>query len=201
MHINSRLLFEKHARALFTPDARVLEIGPDKAPSTYRAVVGIQSLDWQTLNIIPAEQLTYLVKDEYPFPIADNSFDIVLSGQVIEHVRKPWIWMKELARVCKTGGLVITINPVSWPFHQAPVDCWRIFPEGMKSLYEEAGLRVFLCTMESLEPLCSRRSFDGIGAIDGEDRSTLGALIKRAVGWPVSRATDVITIGSKLPSA
>jgi hypothetical protein len=46
---------------------------------------------------------------------------------------------------------VITINPVSWHYHEAPVDCWRIYPEGMKALADDAGLEVLLSTWESVE--------------------------------------------------
>ncbi len=59
--------------------------------------------------------------------------------------------MKEISRVCKPGRLVITINPVTWTFHEAPFDCWRIYPDGMKALSEYAELDVLLSTWESVE--------------------------------------------------
>jgi len=31
---------------------------------------------------------------------------------------------------------------VSWPYHEAPVDCYRYYPEGMKSVFEEADLQI-----------------------------------------------------------
>ena len=40
------------------------------------------------------------------FPAPSGAYDIVFSGQVIEHVRKIWLWIKELTRICKVGGLV-----------------------------------------------------------------------------------------------
>lgn len=67
-----------------------------------------------------------LASSEYEFPIPSDSYDIVLSGGVIEHVRKVWVWIREVARVCKIGGLVITVAPASWPYHVAPIDCWRL---------------------------------------------------------------------------
>jgi ubiquinone/menaquinone biosynthesis C-methylase UbiE len=67
---------------------------------------------------------------------------------VLEHVRKPWIWIEELARVCKPRGLVITINPVSWPCRETPVDCWRAYPEGIRALYEEGNLEVLFSKVE-----------------------------------------------------
>jgi len=83
--------------------------------------------------------------------VPDNEYDIILSGQVIEHVQKPWLWLKESKRVVKPRGLIVTINPVSWPYHEAPIDCWRIYPSGIEGLAEEHGLAVELCVCESLE--------------------------------------------------
>jgi SAM-dependent methyltransferase len=150
MHLNSRLLFKKYAKSLFTTGMRVLEIGPDRNPSTFQKIVGVGRTEWETVDICPREALTYVARDEYHFPVADESYDIVLSGNVIEHVRKVWLWVGELARICKKGGHIVTINPVSWPYHEAPVDCWRIYPDGMKALYEEAGVQMEFAKHESL---------------------------------------------------
>jgi ubiquinone/menaquinone biosynthesis C-methylase UbiE len=59
--------------------------------------------------------------------------------------------MKEIKRVLKPGGRVITINPVSWPFHEAPIDCWRIFPSGIRALAGESDMEIVLNLFESLE--------------------------------------------------
>ena len=197
MHPNSKLLFEKWAKSYFKPGMSVLEIGPNNAPSSYQAIVGDDSITWHTIDISQAPSLTYRSSDEYTFPIQDNAYDIVLSGQVLEHVKKIWVWIKEVARVCKDGGTVITICPVSWPYHEAPVDCWRIFPEGMKVLYEEAGLEVALSTFESLEIPGYRRYIPGM-SIDLKPwkRRTANRLMGM-LGYPVERAYDTVTIGKK----
>ena len=90
-------------------------------------------------------------KDVYNYPIKDNTYDIVFSAQVMEHVQKIWVWLRELKRITKPGGKIITIMPVSYIFHACPIDCWRIYPDGMIGLMEEVGLNVELCTFESLE--------------------------------------------------
>jgi SAM-dependent methyltransferase len=151
MHQNSKLLFEKYAKGLIQPGSTVLEVGPDKVPSTYMTLTGyLPGLQWHTVDINPAVQTTFVAYGEYVFGIKSEGYDVVLSGQVIEHVRKIWRWMPEVARVCKPGGLVITINPVSWEYHTAPYDCWRIYPDGMRALYEDAGLEVIMSEFESL---------------------------------------------------
>jgi SAM-dependent methyltransferase len=101
-----------------------------------------EDIQWDTLDIYDSPNLTYPKSETYSFPISDNTYDIVISGQVIEHVAKIWRWMPELARVTKPVGLVITVNPSSWPFHEAPIDCWRMYPDGMKALCEDAGLLI-----------------------------------------------------------
>ena len=152
MHQNPTLLFKKYALPYFKPGMRVLEIGPNKSPSTFQDILKDSSIVWDTLDLsfrndIP---LTYRTADEYSFPIPEGTYDIVLSSSVLEHVRKMWRWFPEVARVTKPGGHVVTIVPVSWEYHEDPVDCWRIYPEGMKALCEDAGLDAVICEWETL---------------------------------------------------
>jgi len=197
MHQNSRLLFENYAKKYFGSGMRVLEIGPDKFPSSYQTMVGNNAIEWHTLDLSENPHLTYMAAEEYSFPISDSTYDIVLSGQVVEHVRRPWIWIKEVTRVCREGGLVITINPVSWPYHEAPVDCWRVYPEGMKALYEEAGLEVIASTVESFEVPTYRRYIPGRSPEwQGWKWRVTNQLLGR-LGFPVERAYDTITVGKK----
>ena len=201
MHTNSKLLFARHSLDLFRPGMRVLEIGPDDFPSSYRSLVADCSITWDTLDCHGDVRLTFAGTPEYTFPIPAGAYDIVLSGQVIEHVRKPWLWIRELARVCRIGGFVITINPVSWPYHEAPIDCWRAFPEGMRALYEDASLEVLLSSWESLEATQFRRH------IPGRSPECQPRLLRTAYGilgrfgFPVERAYDTITIGRKSVNA
>jgi SAM-dependent methyltransferase len=135
---------------------KVIELGAT-GPTPYYDLVKPSDGNWHTLNLSgnkASDGWSHHIEtgNEYSFPIEDNSFDIVLSGQVIEHVKDIFQWMEELQRIIKPGGLVITVNPVSWPYHEAPVDCWRIFPDGMKALTDRAGLHLILSKVECLEP-------------------------------------------------
>ena len=217
MHLNSRLIFDAYGKPLFEQGMRVLELGPDGCPSTFQAAVAKKSIKWETLDISKANKPTYLA-EEYKFPVPDNQFDIVLSGQVLEHVRKIWLWIKEIARVCKEGGKVITISPLSWSFHEYPVDCWRVYPEGMRALYEEAGLEVLLCSCENHELKAGSGKGEGTNILGIEDFSRsnrrysgwrlypgsgshpngLKGFIKKSIGWPVPVIFDTITIGAKI---
>ncbi len=198
MHRNSKLLFDKYAREHFPAGRKVLEIGPDVSPSNYRKTADpAGAMTWDTVDFPRDFPTTFALTEEYHFPIPADSYDVVLSGQVIEHVRKVWVWMKEVARVCRPGGLVVTINPVSWPYHEAPVDCWRIYPEGMRALCDDAGLDVVYCEFESLEA----KEFHA--ALPGRSPEWQPKFVRRAFKmlnrfrFPVECAFDTITIARK----
>jgi SAM-dependent methyltransferase len=197
MHANSRLLFEKYAKPAISQRQRVLEIGPDGFPSTLCQLSQDRSPTWHTLDISDDSKLTFPRSGEYSFDIPDDSYDIVVSAQVIEHVRRPWKWLKEVARVTRVGGLVITINPVSWIYHEAPVDCWRIYPEGMKALYEDASLTVLLSRWESLETPEFRKHSPGVSREYQSRKKRIVASLLGMVGLPVEAAYDTVTIGRK----
>jgi SAM-dependent methyltransferase len=203
MHLNSRLMFENIARQHFHPGMKVLEIGPDAFPTTYQSIVDDSSIGWDTIDIKEKHNVTFTAESEYSFPIADGAYDIVLSGNVIEHVRRIWVWIREVTRVCKPGGLVITITPVSWPYHAVPYDCWRIYPEGMTALYEDAGLEVVFARHGSWE---AREYASHIPGRSHPARyppprwpdwvQDAFRALSRA-GFPVERAYDTIAIGRK----
>ena len=199
MHANSRLLFERYALEYFEPGLTVLEIGPDGFPSAYRQLVGERAATWDTLEMSGPPELTYTATSEYEFPIEDDRYDIVVSGQVLEHVPRIWRWMREVARVCKPGGIVITINPVSWPFHKSPRDCWRVYPDGMTALYEDSSLEVLLSRWESLETPGHKRYIQGRSRKDQRRLQRALSRFLGPIGFPVERSYDTITIGRKLP--
>jgi SAM-dependent methyltransferase len=197
MHQNPQLLFKKYAQPYFKPGLRVLEIGPNARPSAFQEILRDDSLVWHTLDLsfrndIP---LTYKTADEYAFPIPENSYDIVLSSSVIEHVRKIWRWMPEVARVTRPGGHVVTIAPVSWEYHEDPVDCWRIYPEGMKALSEDAGLKVVLCEWEALGISGLRRMGGSVQL--WQKLAGLLNLLHWKLKLPCEAAFDTMTIAQK----
>jgi SAM-dependent methyltransferase len=202
MHGNTRLLFERYAKEYFPPGVKVLEVGPDY-PSTLQVMANVPGTHWHTLDLASPDgnRATYHARDEYTFPIADDAYDVVVAANVLEHVRKVWVWIKELARVCKRDGHVILISPVSWPYHEAPIDCWRAYPEGMQALYDEAGLTVLLNRCEALEDAHLRRHVPGrsLGYIYDHEgwRMKLATRVFAALGYPVERPYDTITIGRK----
>ena len=81
-----------------------------------------------------------------------GAFDAVISGQMLEHCDRPWRIVPEMARVLAVGGTLILISPSAGPEHPCPHDYWRILPEGIRVLGEDAGLETMALAQADDEP-------------------------------------------------
>lgn len=79
---------------------------------------------------------------------ADNSFDVVVFTQVMEHLPEPSAVLAELQRVLRPGGLLILVAPQSWHAHQIPHDFYRYTAYGIRYLLQKNGL-----VAEKIQPL------------------------------------------------
>jgi SAM-dependent methyltransferase len=75
-------------------------------------------------------------------PLEDNSFDTVVSTEVLEHVPDPLQAMREMRRVLKPGGYLILTAPMFWPRHEVPYDYYRHTYDGLLHLVKESGLEL-----------------------------------------------------------
>jgi ubiquinone/menaquinone biosynthesis C-methylase UbiE len=73
-------------------------------------------------------------------PFGDQSFETILSSQVLEHVPEPWQMVEEMARVLKPGGHLILTAPHIWGLHEVPHDYFRFTCYGLEYLARRAGL-------------------------------------------------------------
>jgi SAM-dependent methyltransferase len=69
--------------------------------------------------------------DIHDLKFADEEFDVVVCGAVLEHVDDPLKAISELRRVLKPGGLIWIEVPFNHHYHPAPKDHWRVSPTGM----------------------------------------------------------------------
>lgn len=44
--------------------------------------------------------------NNFPYPFHDSEFDLIEARHVLEHLREPFVVMKELHRILKTGGVL-----------------------------------------------------------------------------------------------
>lgn len=77
----------------------------------------------------------------HQMPIEDNTFDVVLCTQVLEHLEWPRESVAEMYRVLKPGGLLVITVPMSQGEHQVPYDFFRYTSYGLSSLCKHAGFK------------------------------------------------------------
>ncbi|MDZ4844932.1 MAG: class I SAM-dependent methyltransferase [Chitinophagales bacterium] len=93
-------------------------------------------------NVLPKEDdrnITFIKSFAEELPIADNSFDVVLSNQVFEHVQSPEKSAAESFRILKKGGFILGSVPHVSPIHLEPYDYRRFTEYGLRKTLEEAG--------------------------------------------------------------
>lgn len=114
---------------------------------TYRDIfrrsiyTGMDIIEGKNVDIVGYENIT-------------KRYDIVISGQVMEHVSRPWEWLKNLAGYYKK--YICIIAPHAFGEHRYPLDAYRFLPDGMRDLFEYAGIK-------EIEILKGRYDTMGIG--------------------------------------
>jgi SAM-dependent methyltransferase len=74
--------------------------------------------------------------------LAENSIDVVLSTQVLEHVENPLFYLSEAHRILKEEGLLILSTHGYWMFHPDPTDFWRWTSSGLQKIVRESGFEI-----------------------------------------------------------
>ena len=72
----------------------------------------------------------------------NNQFDIVLSSQVLEHVKDVDLYLNECSRVLKTGGLLFLSTHGTWQYHASPYDYYRWTSLGLKTIISRHNFEV-----------------------------------------------------------
>ncbi|MEA4840140.1 MAG: methyltransferase domain-containing protein [Bacteroidales bacterium] len=114
----------------------ILDVGSYDVNGSYKSLFQNPNWSYCGLDIVEGPNVDIVSKGLYDFGI-DKQFDVVISGNCLEHVEAPWKWIQEVHKVVKKGGLVCIITPFSVPEHRYPIDCWRILPDGYRYLLEK----------------------------------------------------------------
>lgn len=111
----------------------VLDVGArsSKRQRTYRRL--FSGYSYFGMDVIPGRNV-----DIVGFENVAGVFDVVISGQAMEHVRRPWEWLTRLRTYFST--FICIIAPNTWKEHRHPIDTYRYFPDGMRDLFDYAGI-------------------------------------------------------------
>lgn len=135
------LFVEKYLTGFKNENIKVLDIGSTDINGSYKNLFENKNWQYHGADIQSGNNVDIILKNGYDWKnILSNSYDVVISGQALEHIEYFWVTILEIARVLKSGGLCCIIAPSGGVEHKYPLDCWRFYPDGFKSLARYANL-------------------------------------------------------------
>lgn len=75
-------------------------------------------------------------------PCGDSEFDLIITQEVLEHVRNPNKAMSEIYRVLKKSSIAYIQLPFIIGYHPCPNDYWRYTHQGIEELAKSSGFEV-----------------------------------------------------------
>ena len=127
----------------------VVDVGGGLAP--YRALLDGRSDTWVVLEKdrhhagelrSKGGDADYLIGAAENIPLLDDTCDLVVLTEVLEHCNRPADVVNEIARILRSGGLCVGTVPQYWHVHGWPSDYFRYTMHGLEYLAEQAGLSV-----------------------------------------------------------
>ncbi len=116
----------------------VLDVGSLDENGTNRPLTDARAWTYTGIDIRGGPNVDQVVQP-YSYPFADGAFDVVMSGQAMEHVEDLKAWINECVRVLKPGGRLCITTVWKMFYHPFPVDTWRIMPDGFRWLFNQNG--------------------------------------------------------------
>lgn len=121
----------------------VLDVGSQDLNGSFRDIFSHSRFQYVGADVERGPNVDIILDRPYSWTkIQDDSYDIVISGSVLEHVEFPWRTFSEMTRVLKPGGLLCIVVPNGFREHRYPVDCWRFFTDGVIALARWTNLEI-----------------------------------------------------------
>ena len=117
------------------PNCSVLDVGSLDINGNYRDLFA--GCDYVGLDIQAGRNVDVVVEDPWKWNELDGrKFDIIISGQCLEHVQYPWRTARLMLEHCKPDGWLAITVPSRQERHNHPSDYFRYFETGLESLFE-----------------------------------------------------------------
>ena len=111
----------------------MLDVGSFDVNGTYRDLIPDA---WSyVVSTLAGPNVDVVVADPYNWAeLNGRQFDLVISGQCLEHCEFPWLTANEMLCHLRVGGFAAVVAPFVQARHNHPHDYWRFLDSGLKAL-------------------------------------------------------------------
>lgn len=134
-------------------DKRTIEIGSQNVNGTVR---DHWTGSYTGVDLFPGNGVDR-IEDCEALSDANATWPVVVSVEMLEHAKRPWRAIAEMARICEPlGNILVSARGYDsrgcWAVHGYPDDYWRVSIGGMRVMAEDAGLTVLECIPDEEGP-------------------------------------------------
>jgi SAM-dependent methyltransferase len=135
LHLSDlRLALQRHATE---ERLAILDFGAGSSP--YRALFPKADYQRADFTIEDSNTLDFVLDESLSVSAPDNSFDIVFSTQVLEHVERPEEYLRECLRLLRPDGKLVLSTHGIFADHPCPHDLHRWTADGLADICRRAG--------------------------------------------------------------
>lgn len=154
MHENSHSKMEwfKNTYLSISSKLDILDVGSldRKGNYNYSDIFDEENWTYVGLDYKWGNNVDIVVTDIYNwFEVKDNTYDVIISGQLFEHLDFFWLTMSEIKRTLKPGGYVCIIVPSAGPKHGGNIpNCYLFNENGLKAMAKYVDLEVLHASVD-----------------------------------------------------
>ena len=120
---------------------KILDLGSASASPSYLKYLQVSPNSEVIFSDLQGKEGVISLNVEQPFPLPDESFDIVLSFNLFEHVYNFHVAPPEIFRILRKGGRAFVSTPFLYDYHPDPEDFFRFTDKAILRLWKDAGFR------------------------------------------------------------
>lgn len=154
MHKNSHSKMEWFKKTYLNTTSKldILDVGSldGKGNYNYSDIFDEKNWTYTGLDFEDGHNVDIVVTDIYNwFEVEDNSYDVVISGQLFEHLEFFWLTMSQIERVLRPGGYVCIIAPSAGPRHGGNMpNCYYFYEDGLRAMAKYVDLEVLHASVD-----------------------------------------------------